>query len=149
MPFYTFKCPKCKKEKDVLQKMSDKSPTCDGIEMKRIKVHQIGKGNFGNKISEVIKDNVQFVSSTDADWIIISTPNDLHYEQVKYWLTQKKNVFCEKPLTLTYETSEELFNLADKNNVRLYVDDVFSWHDNIQRLTKWIGCHVFYFFRCC
>ena len=105
--------------------------------MKRIKVHQIGKGNFGNKISEVIKDNVQFVSSTDADWIIISTPNDLHYEQVKYWLTQKKNVFCEKPLTLTYETSEELFNLADKNNVRLYVDDVFSWHDNIQRLTKW------------
>ena len=45
MPFYTFKCPKCKKEKDVLQKMSDKSPTCDKcskmvprnlVEMKRV-----------------------------------------------------------------------------------------------------------------
>ena len=37
MPFYTFKCPKCKKEKDVLQKMNDKKvPTCDGVEMKRI-----------------------------------------------------------------------------------------------------------------
>ena len=36
MPFYSYKCPKCKKEKDILQKISDKSPTCDGIEMKRI-----------------------------------------------------------------------------------------------------------------
>ncbi len=36
MPFYTFKCPKCKKEKDVLQKISENVPTCDGIEMKRI-----------------------------------------------------------------------------------------------------------------
>ncbi len=37
MPFYTFKCPKCKKEKDVLQKMNDKkTPTCDGVEMIRI-----------------------------------------------------------------------------------------------------------------
>ena len=37
MPFYSYKCPKCKKEKDVLQKMNDKkTPTCDGVEMIRI-----------------------------------------------------------------------------------------------------------------
>ena len=37
MPFYSYKCPKCKKEKDVLQKMDDKkAPICDGIEMTRI-----------------------------------------------------------------------------------------------------------------
>tara|TARA_Y100000361_G_scaffold150971_1_gene167521 strand:- start:368 stop:544 length:177 start_codon:yes stop_codon:yes gene_type:complete len=36
MPFYTFKCPSCKKEKEVLQGMSDKAPKCDGVEMKRI-----------------------------------------------------------------------------------------------------------------
>ena len=36
MPFYTFKCPSCKKEKDVLQAMNDKAPICDGVEMKRI-----------------------------------------------------------------------------------------------------------------
>ena len=28
MPFYTFKCPSCKKEKEVLQGMNDKPPTC-------------------------------------------------------------------------------------------------------------------------
>ena len=36
MPFYTFKCPSCDKEKEVLQKMNDKPPICDGVEMKRV-----------------------------------------------------------------------------------------------------------------
>ena len=36
MPFYTFKCPSCKKEKEVLQSMNDNAPICDGVEMKRV-----------------------------------------------------------------------------------------------------------------
>tara|TARA_Y100001963_G_C6509706_1_gene321567 strand:+ start:103 stop:267 length:165 start_codon:yes stop_codon:yes gene_type:complete len=36
MPFYTYRCPKCKKEKDILQGMNDPAPKCDGVEMKRI-----------------------------------------------------------------------------------------------------------------
>ena len=37
MPFYTFKCPKCKKEKDILRKMGDtKAPICDGVKMERV-----------------------------------------------------------------------------------------------------------------
>jgi len=96
-----------------------------------VKVSIIGKGKFGSKIENTIKDFVEFVEPNDADWIIISTPNDLHHEQVEYWLSQRKNVFCEKPLTLTRRTAEALFSLADFFGVKLYVDDVFSWHDNI------------------
>ena len=45
MPFYTFKCPECGSEKELLQKMNESSPTCDKctkmvprhiVEMKRI-----------------------------------------------------------------------------------------------------------------
>ena len=36
MPFYSYKCPKCKKEKEVLQNMNDGVPICDGVEMKRV-----------------------------------------------------------------------------------------------------------------
>jgi len=61
-----------------------------------VKVSIIGKGNFGTKIENCIKDNVTFVSPNDADWIIISTPSDLHSVQVETWLSKKKNVFCEK-----------------------------------------------------
>ena len=55
MPFYTFKCPSCKKEKEVLQGMNDGTPTCDGVEMKRVfKVNakpasKDGSWGFGKK----------------------------------------------------------------------------------------------------
>ena len=29
MPFYTFKCPSCNKEKEVLQKMNEPEPVCE------------------------------------------------------------------------------------------------------------------------
>ena len=93
-----------------------------------VKASIIGKGKFGGKIENCIKEFVQFVEPDEADWIIIATPNDLHYEQVEYWLSQRKNVFCEKPLTLTIDTAKELFSLADFMGVKLYVDDVFKWH---------------------
>ena len=92
-----------------------------------VKVSIIGKGRWGTVIDKNINDMVEYVEPKDADWIIISTPNDLHHEQVEYWLSQRKNVFCEKPLTLTRRSAEALFSLADFFNVKLYVDDVFSW----------------------
>ena len=89
------------------------------------KVHIIGKGYFGKKIEKTIKDMVTFVEPDQSDWIIISTPNDLHYEQVKFWLRKNKNVFCEKPLCLSEKAAVELYNIAEENKVLLYVDDVF------------------------
>ena len=99
----------------------------------KTKVSIIGLGVWGNKIKNSIKHDVELVKSNDADWIIISTPNDLHYEQVKYWLNKGKNVFCEKPLTLTLNTTKELFDLADKQRVKLYVDDIFLWRKDISK----------------
>jgi len=96
-----------------------------------VKVHLIGYGKWGAVIDNAINDlNVKHVEPKDADWIIISTPNDLHYEQVAYWLGQKKNVFCEKPLSLTYKSAKELFDFADRMGVSLYVDNVFAWRDD-------------------
>jgi len=91
------------------------------------KVSIIGKGKFGSKIENTIKDMVQFVEPDDADWVIIATPNDLHAEQVEKWLVKRKNVFCEKPLTLTQSSAKGLFSLADFMGVKLYVDDVLHW----------------------
>ena len=75
----------------------------------------------------------------DLDWVFIATPNDIHYEQAKHFIEQGVNVFCEKPLTPTYEQSKELFDLAEKHDVKLYVDDVFNYRTerkNIKNLTK-------------
>ena len=75
----------------------------------------------------------------DLDWVFIATPNDIHYEQAKHFIEQGVNVFCEKPLTPTYEQSKELFDLAKKYNVKLYVDDVFNYRTerkDIKNLTR-------------
>ena len=79
-----------------------------------------------------------WVSVIDLDWVFIATPNKGHYEQVKYFIEQGINIFCEKPLTPTYKQSKELFDLAEKHNVKLYVDDVFNYRKeqkNIDDLT--------------
>ena len=103
-----------------------------------VKVHLIGHGKWGAVIDNAIGDSryVEWTDSKDADWIILSTPNDLHYEQVSYWLAQKKNVFCEKPLSLTYKSAKELFDFADTMGVRLYVDDVFTWRDDYNSICE-------------
>ena len=85
-----------------------------GIEMKKIKVGQIGKGIFGNKILSKLKNipnvSIEWVygskdkwweSTDDLDWVVIASPNEFHYEQAKHFLKKGVNVFCEKPATLS------------------------------------------------
>ena len=63
---------------------------CQQIMNLKTKVSIIGLGKWGNKIKNSIEYDVELVEPNKADWIIISTPNDLHYEQVKYWIEQGK-----------------------------------------------------------
>jgi predicted dehydrogenase len=46
------------------------------------------------------------------DYVIIVTPNDLHYSVAKNFLEKNINVVCDKPLTLTVEEAKELQKLA-------------------------------------
>ena len=75
------------------------------------------------------KDNYKTKQLLDVDWVIVATPDKTHYDVVKYCLQQGINVFCEKPLTLQFNQSKELYKLADNNNVLLYVNDVQNYHN--------------------
>ena len=99
------------------------------------KVSIIGMGYWGSKIYNAIKDDVEIVNPELSDWVVISTPNDLHFEQVEYWLERGKNVFCEKPLCLDYNSAEYLYNTAFDNNVKLYIDDVFIWRNEFYNVS--------------
>jgi predicted dehydrogenase len=63
-----------------------------------------------------------------VDVVHLTTPNDLHYVQVKQALAAGKHVVCEKPLAMTSEQSEELVELANRSglvhctnfNIRFY-----------------------------
>ena len=119
-----------------------------------ISVGLIGYGYWGKILLTKLEklSNVKFVCTSKNDyssklnlveWVFVATPNETHYEIVKKCLLKHKNVFCEKPLTLNYKDSEELFKLARDSNVKLYVDDVFNYraetkqlHSQINRTSK-------------
>ncbi len=127
--------------------------------MKKIKVGQIGNGSFGKKILSKL-ENMTDVSiewiycSKDCwwqkynglDWVIVASPNEFHYEQVKYFLQRGVNVFCEKPCTLSSDSLRELIELSKTNNVCFYIDDVLIYEEilptNSFVYKKWGGLSV-------
>ena len=103
-----------------------------------IRVGQIGKGKFGSKILSKLNiiDGIEVVwtlGSKDewwnyqADWVVIASPSEFHYEQAKHFLSEGVNVFCEKPAAFNYEAVEELYKLANDNKCLFYVDDVLMY----------------------
>ncbi|WP_051350876.1 Gfo/Idh/MocA family protein [[Acholeplasma] multilocale] len=55
----------------------------------------------------------------DIDAVYIASPNGLHYQQAKFFLERKVNVFVEKPITFTLPELEDLINIAEVNEVVL------------------------------
>ncbi len=53
-----------------------------------------------------------------VDVVHLTTPNHLHYPQVKQALAAGKHVVCEKPLALTSAESGELLELAERERAR-------------------------------
>ena len=104
------------------------------------KVGLIGYGKWGKVLYKKLINfcDVKFICTSkedyksklkNLDWVVVATPDKTHYEIVKNCLWAGKNVFCEKPLTPTYEQSKRLFSLAKMRGVKLYVDDIQNYRD--------------------
>ena len=103
-----------------------------------IKIGLIGNGKWGKILHKNLKNNydVKFVCNSkdnyesklkDVDWVVVATPDDTHFKIVRNCILARKNVFCEKPLTPTYEQSKILFRFAEMYNVKLYVNDIQNY----------------------
>jgi len=103
--------------------------------MLRKNVGLIGIGNWGKILKDKLSANSNLIFFANSktkyekklkniDWIFVATPDRTHFKLVKKFLLKKINVFCEKPLTLKSKQSIELFKIAKKNKVKLYVDDI-------------------------
>ena len=80
-----------------------------------------------NKAKEFAKeleiDNVgtfnDMLNDKNIDLVYLCTSNDVHYEQIKECLNNKKHVICEKPMVSSSKEINELFDIAKLNNVFL------------------------------
>lgn len=64
------------------------------------------------EISGAYSDYGHMLTSVDAVYIAVS--HHVHYEYAKKALEQGKHVLCEKPLTLSKQEAQELFDLAQQ-----------------------------------
>lgn len=51
------------------------------------------------------------------DFVMISTPNRFHYEEIKAFIERGFHIICEKPLCYTLEQAEEICKLAKEKDV--------------------------------
>jgi predicted dehydrogenase len=64
-------------------------------------------------LAPVIESYEELLADASVDVVHLTTPNHLHYPQVKQALAAGKHVVCEKPLAMTSEHSAELAQLAE------------------------------------
>ena len=103
--------------------------------LKNTKIGIYGKGYWGKiLLQNLIKiSKIKFAANSKTsknyqikklDWCVVATPDNTRYKLVKKILKKKINVFCEKPLSRSLKECKELYELAKKNNVKLYVSDI-------------------------
>lgn len=79
-------------------------------------------------IAPVYESYEALLADESVDVVHLTTPNHLHYPQVKQALEAGKHIVCEKPLAMTAEESGELLDLAERSglvhctnfNIRFY-----------------------------
>jgi UDP-N-acetyl-2-amino-2-deoxyglucuronate dehydrogenase len=70
------------------------------------------------------------------DFVTICTPNHLHFEQIKWAITQNANVICEKPLVLVPAQLLQLRSLEEIFQRRIFTILQLRLLDSVQQLKK-------------
>ena len=76
----------------------------------------------------------QLLAEIDPDLVHITTSPSSHFPIAKACLAAKLNVFCEKPITTTYQEFQELKTLATKGGCLLVENHNFRFHSSIRRI---------------
>lgn len=81
-------------------------------------------------------DFEEALEKTSPDAVAISTYTDSHYRYVSEALNRGLHVFVEKPLAESMQESQELFDLANKVNRKLYVGYILMTHPSWNKFTE-------------
>lgn len=83
----------------------------------------------------------RMIEDRQFDALYIATPHRFHFHYAKIALENKIPVLCEKPLTLSIKSTEELFKISKENNVYL-AEAMWTWFNPTANVVKsWIDGH--------
>ncbi|MBK8943740.1 MAG: Gfo/Idh/MocA family oxidoreductase [Ignavibacteriae bacterium] len=85
--------------------------------------------------AEVLKDYNELLRK-DINIIAIATPVDTHFKFAKMALDSGKHIWVEKPFTATSDEAVKLIELAEKNNLKIFVDHTFIYTGAVQKMRQ-------------
>jgi predicted dehydrogenase len=85
--------------------------------------------------AELTNDCASLINS-DTDIIVIATPVDTHYFFAKKALEEGKHIWVEKPFTSTSEEAEDLINIAESKNLKIFVDHTFIYNGAVRKMKE-------------
>lgn len=136
--------------------------------MKTVGYAIVGTGYFGAELGRILKtihgaklvaildpDNAPTVAAEldcdvetdldtlcgrdDVDAVIVATPNYLHKEPVLAAARHGKNVFCEKPIALSYADCDEMVRACEKAGVIFMAGHVMNFFNGVRRAKRFIS----------
>jgi len=90
------------------------------------------------KFSNVIltSDHQQLLQNPSIELIAIAIPVAYHYSVAKQALEAGKHIWVEKPFTASSQEAEELIELAEKKNLRIFVDHTFIYTGAVRKIKE-------------
>lgn len=64
----------------------------------------------------------ELLQGSDAQLVVVATPNHLHYADIKKVLNAGRHCLGEKPISLSYKEAEEIVALAKEKNLQLFIN---------------------------
>ena len=85
-------------------------------------------------IARAVQGYQAVLADPEIDAVYVALPNPLHAEWATAALRAGKAVLCEKPLTTSPESTQEVLSVAAETGGRLWEAFVFPFHDQHRRL---------------
>jgi predicted dehydrogenase len=90
-------------------------------------------------LAPVVPSYEELLGDGDVDVVHLTTPNHLHYPQVKQALEARKHIVCEKPLAMTSEQSAELVELAEGSGLVHCTNFNIRFYPQVQQARALVG----------
>lgn len=105
------------------------------IDKDKEKLNELSK-KFKNLKTDV---NIQSVFNENVDIVVVATPPETHYQIAMSMLQNNLNLLVTKPLCLSISDAEDIYNLAIKNKLDIFIDETFIYSNQVIELKKYVS----------
>lgn len=108
-----------------------------------VDVNQEALAEAGSTLS--LSDDMLFtdlkeaLAAAPADTVVINTPSHIHYDQVRLSLEAGKHVLVAKPFTNDFEQAKALVELAEKQNLKLGVNQQVRYNRHYTAVRRFLA----------